>query len=57
MANDQPKSTTIKEDLERHPELTPLIDMNAQGQVVCFGWVSPVYELPTEILEKFRGKS
>ena len=55
MEDATPKPTTIKEDLERHPELTPLLDVDANGNVVCFGWVSPIYEFPPKILEKFRG--
>ena len=50
MAEGQPKPTTIKEDLERHPELTPLLDTDANGNVVCLGWVSPIYEFPKELL-------
>lgn len=56
MPEDQSKPTSIKEDLERHPELTPLLEVDADGKVVCFGWVSPIYRLPQEILDKFRGK-
>lgn len=52
---DELKPTTINEYLERHPELSPLLDVDKNGNVTCFGWVSPVYDFPEEILEKFRG--
>ena len=26
----------------------PLLDLDAHGNVVCFGWVSPVYYFPSE---------
>lgn len=37
---------SMKRDLEKHPELSPLIDVDSRGNVVCFGWVSPIYEFP-----------
>ncbi len=42
---------TIKEDLELYPELSPMLDVDPNGNVVCFGWVSPVYDIPQEVLE------
>lgn len=38
-------------DLSTHPELTPLLDMDKNGNVECFGWVSPIYTFNKEFLE------
>ena len=48
--------TTIKEDLELHPELSPMLDVEANGNVVCFGWVSPVYDVPQDVLDDLEEK-
>lgn len=45
------RQTTIAEELIRRPELVPLLDVNAKGEVECFGWVSPIYEFPKELME------
>ena len=41
---------SLREDLERHPELTPLLDVNSRGEIECFGWVSPIYDYPKDLL-------
>ena len=41
-------TTTTTQDLLNHPDLIPLLDLDAHGNVVCFGWVSPVYYFPSE---------
>ncbi len=44
MSND-----SLRKDLEEHPELSPMLDVNREGNVVAFGWLSPVYDyLPEE---------
>jgi hypothetical protein len=48
------KPTTVKEDLESHPELAPMLDVDSRGNVVCFGWVSPVYDFSMEDLSDQR---
>jgi hypothetical protein len=44
--------STILEDLLRHPELSPIVDVDSRGNVVCLGWTSPVYEFDKSILEE-----
>ena len=34
---------SVRVDLENHTELAPLLDVDKEGRVVCFGWVSPIY--------------
>lgn len=41
-------------DIATHPELTPLLEVDADGKVQCFGWVSPIYDFPKSILEELR---
>lgn len=55
--SDHPKPSTIREDLERHPELTPMLDVDSEGKIVCFGWASPIYDFPKSILEDLRDGS
>lgn len=51
------RQTTIYEDLERHPELTPMLHEELDGRITCLGWVSPIYEFPKSILEELRDGS
>lgn len=46
--DNQRRQEEMRRDLEDHPELTPLLEINAAGEVVCFGWVSPIYKFPLE---------
>lgn len=39
---------SLKLDLVDHPELTPMIDVDRDGNIVCFGWVSPVKDFNLE---------
>ena len=34
---------SIKNDLELHPNLSPILDTDHDGNVVCLGWVSPIF--------------
>ncbi len=34
---------TIKQDLEKHPELAPILDADRDGNIICIGWVSPIF--------------
>jgi len=34
---------SIFDDLVNHPELVPCLEQDSRGNIVCFGWVSPVY--------------
>lgn len=34
---------SIKQDLERHPDLSPILDTDRNGNVVCIGWISPIF--------------
>jgi hypothetical protein len=40
-------NSTIADDLAQHPELCPLLDLEGD-KVVCFGWVSPIYNFEPE---------
>ena len=42
-------ASTLADDLVAHPDLIPLLDLEGD-KVVCFGWVSPIYEFDSEIL-------
>jgi hypothetical protein len=47
--DNQRRLEEMRRYLEDHPELTPLLEINAAGEVEwCFGWVSPIYEFPLE---------
>jgi hypothetical protein len=46
-----PKQETIKADLEQHPELTPILDTDRDGNIVCIGWTSPIYTFNKDFLE------
>ena len=35
---------SIRRDLEEHLELTPILDEDRNGSIVCLGWKSPVYD-------------
>lgn len=35
---------TTKQDLESHPELSPILDSDKDGNIVCIGWLSPIYD-------------
>ena len=48
---------TIREDLEIHPELSPMIDVDTNGNVVCLGWVSQVYDVPQDVLDDLEEKN
>jgi len=49
---DNESASTLADDLVAHPDLIPLLDLDHNGNVVCFGWVSPIYEFHEEdILE------
>ena len=41
-----PQGTTTQ-DLLNHPDIIPLLDLEGD-KVVCFGWVSPIYEFSPE---------
>jgi hypothetical protein len=43
---------SLRKDLEEHPELSPLLDVAPDGRIECFGWVSPIYDFPSELLEE-----
>ena len=45
---DNKSASTLANDLAQHPELCPLLDLDAHNNVVCFGWVSPIYEFALE---------
>lgn len=47
MSKEEAQEVT-RRDLEEHPELTPLLDVDKDGNVTCFGWKSPVYSWPEE---------
>jgi len=40
----------LKQELEQHPDLAPMMDVDEAGRVVCYGWTTPVhfYEKPQE---------
>jgi hypothetical protein len=44
-------SSTLADDLIAHPDLIPLLHLAPDGTVVCFGWVSPIYEFDKSIFE------
>jgi hypothetical protein len=45
--------STIRQDLEEHPELSPILDISRAGEVVCLGWVTPIFTWPdTQELER-----
>lgn len=46
---DNESASTLANDLAEHPGLIPLLDLEGD-KVVCFGWVSPIYEFDSEIL-------
>lgn len=48
------KQDTIRQDLERHPELTPIMDTDMDGNVICIGWISPIYTFSKEFLEELE---
>ena len=43
--------STLAEDLILHPELTPLLELDQNQNLVCFGWVSPIYTFDKHILD------
>jgi len=45
---DNESASTLADDLVAHPDLIPLLDLDAHNNVVCFGWVSPIYEFDLE---------
>jgi len=45
------KQDTIREDLERHHELTPILETDTRGNIVCLGWVSLIYTFNPEFLD------
>jgi hypothetical protein len=52
---------SIKRDMEEHPELTPILDEDRNGSIVCLGWKSPVYDWDkisdlTDLLKKGESK-
>ena len=47
---DNGSPSTLADDLVAHPDLIPLLHLAPDGNVVCFGWVSPIYEFDSEIL-------
>ena len=51
------KQDTIAEDLKRHPGLAPILEVDSRGNVVCLGWVSPVYEFNKEFLDNLGEES
>lgn len=48
MGSEMIKHTTIEEDLIKHPELIPCLDVDSRGNATCFGWVSPIYYFSKE---------
>lgn len=36
--------SSIKHDLENHPELSPILESDKDGNIVCLGWISPIYD-------------
>ena len=45
---------TIKQDLEKHPELSPILDSDKDGNIVCLGWITPILtwdDLPRMVKE------
>jgi hypothetical protein len=42
---------TIADDLKRHPELNPIMDVDSHGNVVCLGWTSPIYTFDRKLPE------
>ena len=50
---------SIKADLEKHPELSPILDTNAKGEVICLGWISPIFDYDTgpELLRKLEDEN
>lgn len=51
MTDKPTKQDAIREDLERHSELTPIMETDTRGNIVCLGWVSPIYTFNKEFLE------
>lgn len=51
---DNKSASTLANDLAQHPELCPWLDLDHNGNVVCFGWVSPIYEFHKEVLDDQR---
>lgn len=49
---DNESASTLADDLVEHSDLIPLLDLDFQSNVVCFGWVSPIYEFDKGILEE-----
>ena len=41
----------LHDDLIRHPELNPILDVDRNGAVVCLGWTSPIYTFNKEFLD------
>ena len=35
---------TLENDMNEHPELTPILDTDRRGAVICLGWKSPIYD-------------
>ena len=48
---DNESASTLADDLIAHPDLIPLLHLAPDGTVVCFGWVSPIYEFDKSIFE------
>lgn len=48
------KQDTIAEDLKRHPELTPILEVDSRGNVTCLGWTSPIYTFDKEFLDELE---
>jgi hypothetical protein len=48
---DKESASTTADDLSQHPELCPLLDLDHNGNVVCFGRVSPIYEFDSGVLD------
>jgi hypothetical protein len=48
---DNESASTLADDLVAHPDLIPLLDLDHNQNVVCFGWVSPVYTFDKSILD------
>jgi hypothetical protein len=45
--------STLADDLSQHPELCPLLELDCSDNIVCFGWVSPIYDFTFEDLDEF----
>jgi hypothetical protein len=50
----QENQDVTRKDLEQHPELTPILETDSHGRVICIGWTSPIYTFSLESMENIN---